>query len=129
MIPISPTGNRRRPTGGSPGASAHPTPGRRALVELLQKGDPDPTARVIAERAGVALRFVFHHFSDIDDLYRTVAGLQLERHWSDLPTFSAKLPLSARIERTVRHRSILYEEISPVRRAAIRRRRAPLRPG
>jgi hypothetical protein len=47
--------------------------------------------------------------------------LQLERHWSDLPTLGAKLPLSARIERTVRHRSILFEEISPVRRAAVRR--------
>jgi AcrR family transcriptional regulator len=92
-----------------------------ALVELLHEGDPDPTAKAIAERAGVSLRLVFHHFSDVNDLYRCVGTLQLERHWGDLPTFSPKLPLTTRIERTVRHRSVLYEEISPVRRAAIRR--------
>jgi AcrR family transcriptional regulator len=92
-----------------------------ALVELLREGDPDPTAKAIAERAGVSLRLVFHHFADIDDLYQAVGTLQLERHWSDLPTLGAQLPLSARIERTVRHRSILFEEISPVRRAAVRR--------
>jgi AcrR family transcriptional regulator len=92
-----------------------------ALVDLLRDGDPDPTAKAIAERAGVSLRLVFHHFSDIDDLYRAVATLQLERHWGDLPRFSASLALPTRIERTVRHRSVLYEEISPVRRAALRR--------
>jgi AcrR family transcriptional regulator len=92
-----------------------------ALVDLLREGDPDPTAKAIAERAGVSLRLVFHHFSDIDDLYNAVGALQLERHWTDLPELPAKLSLSSRIERTVRHRSILYEEVSPVRRAAIRR--------
>jgi AcrR family transcriptional regulator len=98
-----------------------------ALVELLHDGDQDPTSKAIAERAGVSLRLVFHHFSDIDDLYRTVATLQLERHWGDLPCFSSRLAVATRIERTVRHRSVLYEEISPVRRAAIRR--APSSPG
>ena len=92
-----------------------------ALVDLLREGDPDPTAKAIAERAGVSLRLVFHHFTDIDDLYNAVGALQLERHWTDLPELPAKLSLSSRIERTVRHRSILYEEVSPVRRAAIRR--------
>jgi AcrR family transcriptional regulator len=91
------------------------------LVDLLRDGDHDPTAKAIAERAGVSLRLVFHHFGDIDDLYRAVATLQLERHWGDLPRFSPKLALSLRIDRTVRHRSVLYEEISPVRRAALRR--------
>jgi AcrR family transcriptional regulator len=92
-----------------------------ALVDLLREGDPDPTAKSIAEKAGVSLRLVFHHFSDLDDLYNAVGALQLERHWTDLPELPATLTLSTRIERTVRHRGILYEEISPVRRAAIRR--------
>jgi AcrR family transcriptional regulator len=92
-----------------------------ALVDLLREGGPDPTAKTIAERAGVSLRLVFHHFTDIDDLYRAVATLQLERHWGDLPRFPATMPLATRIERLVRQRSILYEEISPVRRAAMRR--------
>jgi len=98
-----------------------------ALVELLHEGDPDPTAKAIAERAGVSLRLVFHHFNDIDDLYGAVGAHQLECHWVDLPTLSASLAQSTRIDRLVRHRSTLYEEISPVRRSAVRR--ASVSPG
>jgi len=92
-----------------------------ALLELLHEGGPEPTAKIVAKRAGVSLRLVFHHFSDIDDLYRAAALLQLERYWSALPMLSATLPRPTRIDRTVRYRSVLYEEISPVRRAAVRR--------
>ena len=95
-----------------------------ALVDLLRDGDPDPTAKTIAERAGVSLRLVFHHFNDIDDLYRAVGALQYERHWTSLPRPSTQLPLSARIDKMVKHRGVLYEEIAPVRRAALRRARA-----
>jgi TetR/AcrR family transcriptional regulator, regulator of autoinduction and epiphytic fitness len=92
-----------------------------ALIALLREGDPDPTAKVIAERAGVSLRLVFHHFCDMDDLYRTVSSFQLERQRLEIPPVSAELPLPVRIDDTVRHRSVLFEEISPVRRAAVRR--------
>jgi AcrR family transcriptional regulator len=92
-----------------------------ALVELLRDGDPDPTAKTIAERAGVSLRLVFHHFNDIDDLYRAVGALQYERHWTSLPCPSTQLPVSARIDKMLKHRGVLYEEIAPVRRAALRR--------
>ncbi|HWE65209.1 MAG TPA: TetR/AcrR family transcriptional regulator [Acidimicrobiales bacterium] len=92
-----------------------------SLITLLGEGDPDPTAKVIAERAGVSLRLVFHHFSDMDDLYRTVFALQLEHVQGALPDVAAALPQPVRIEDTVRHRRVLYEEISPVRRAAVRR--------
>jgi TetR/AcrR family transcriptional regulator of autoinduction and epiphytic fitness len=92
-----------------------------ALCQLLQDGDPDPTAKSIAEQAGVSLRLVFHHFADMDDLYLFVAALQLRQQWTDLPRVSQRLSLPARIERTVSHRAALYEEISPVRRAVARR--------
>ena len=92
-----------------------------ALCQLLRDGDPDPTAKSIAEQAGVSLRLVFHHFADMDDLYLFVAALQLRRQWTDLPRVSQRLSLPTRIERTVSHRATLYEEISPVRRAVARR--------
>jgi len=92
-----------------------------ALMELLHAGDPDPTARAVAERAGVSLRLVFHHFADIDDLYHFVATLQLRRLWAGLPQRSPRLSLERQIERFVGHRAALYEEISPVRRALVRR--------
>jgi TetR/AcrR family transcriptional regulator of autoinduction and epiphytic fitness len=92
-----------------------------ALIELLREGDLEPTARAVAERAGVSLRLVFHHFSEMDDLYHYVAALQLRRQWSGMPRVSAKLALATRVERTVAHRAALYEEISAVRRALARR--------
>jgi TetR/AcrR family transcriptional regulator, regulator of autoinduction and epiphytic fitness len=92
-----------------------------ALVTLLEQGNPDPTARAIAEQAGVSLRLVFHHFEDMEDLYRAVSALQLERHWRQLPKISSDLPTEKKVERSVRVRSVLFEEISPVRRMALRR--------
>jgi TetR/AcrR family transcriptional regulator of autoinduction and epiphytic fitness len=90
-----------------------------ALMELLSAGDPEPTAKAVARRAGVSLRLVFHHFADMDDLYQFVAALLLRRQWADMPQLSPKLSLSTRIERTVAHRAALFEETSAVRRALI----------
>jgi AcrR family transcriptional regulator len=92
-----------------------------ALTDLLREGDQEPTARAVAERAGVSLRLVFHHFTEMDDLYHYVAALQLRRQWSQMPRISANLSLATRIERTVAHRAALYEEVGPVRRALVRR--------
>ena len=92
-----------------------------ALMELLREGDPEPTARAVAQRAGVSLRLVFHHFAEMDDLYHFVAALLLRRQWSAMPCISSKLALATRLERTVAHRAALYEEISPIRRALVRR--------
>jgi len=92
-----------------------------ALMELLRESGEEPTARAVAQRAGVSLRLVFHHFSEIDDLYHYVAALLLRSQWSEMPHVSAKLSLATRLERTVAHRAALYEEISPIRRALMRR--------
>ena len=92
-----------------------------ALVSLLAKGEPDPTAKAIAVEAGVSLRLVFHHFTDMDDLYCAVAFLQLEEQRAVLPALTSSLPLPHRIHDAVQRRGTFYEEISPVRRAAVRR--------
>jgi AcrR family transcriptional regulator len=90
-------------------------------VATLEEGDPDPTAKAVAARAGVSLRLVFHHFADIDDLYHYVAVLQLRQHRAELPRPSARLPRERRVERVVAHRVALYEQIAPARRALARR--------
>jgi TetR/AcrR family transcriptional regulator, regulator of autoinduction and epiphytic fitness len=92
-----------------------------ALVALLRAGDPEPTAKAVAARAGVSLRLVFFHFADMDDLYHFVAALQLRRQSSSMPRLSPRLSLASRIERTVAHRAALFEDVSPVRRALARR--------
>ena len=56
----------------------------------------------MARRAGVSLRLVFHHFTDMDDLYQFVGALLLRRQWADMPQLSPRLSLPTRIERTSR---------------------------
>jgi TetR/AcrR family transcriptional regulator, regulator of autoinduction and epiphytic fitness len=90
-----------------------------ALMELLRAGETDPTAKIVARRAGVSLRLVFHHFADMDDLYQYVAALLLRRQWADMPQLSPRLSLTTRIERTVAHRAALFEETSEIRRALV----------
>ena len=55
-----------------------------AVLALTEEGDLQPTARAVAERAGVATRSVFHHFTDLESMYADAAQTQMERHWLPL---------------------------------------------
>lgn len=89
-----------------------------ALITLLQQGQVPPTARAVAARAGVSVRLVFHHFEDMDALYRKVVALQFARHWQQVRETPPDLPLEERIERTVAARAKLFDAVREVRRAA-----------
>jgi AcrR family transcriptional regulator len=90
-----------------------------ALLGLLDDGVAKPTAREIAERAGVSLRTVFAHYDDVESLYAAIAVRQRERL---APLF---LPLDVggsdedRTELLVAQRVELFEQIAPVRRACL----------
>lgn len=90
-----------------------------ALISLLQHGTPQPTAKAVAARAGVSLRLVFHHFEDMDAVYRAVIAVQAQRHWDHLRPVPATLDLVERVERTVRRRGRLYDAVAPVRRTSV----------
>lgn len=89
-----------------------------SLVELLVEGDPAPTAKAVASRAGVSVRLVFHHFEDMDSLYRMVMTMQAERYWDAVREIPPDLPVEDRIEQTVQQRAKLFDAIGPVRRAS-----------
>lgn len=91
-----------------------------AMIALLEEGIPQPSAREIAERAGVSLRLVFHHFEDMEQVLRAAVAVQVSRHWNRLHPVDPSLPLGERVERIIRQRETLYEAIAPVRRAAAR---------
>ncbi|HET6915996.1 MAG TPA: TetR/AcrR family transcriptional regulator [Acidimicrobiales bacterium] len=91
-----------------------------AMIALLEEGVPQPSAREIAERAGVSLRLVFHHFEDMEQVLRAAVAVQVSRHWNRLHPVDPSLPLGERVERIIRQRETLYEAIAPVRRAAAR---------
>jgi AcrR family transcriptional regulator len=92
-----------------------------ALIELVEEGDPKPTAKLIAAKADVSLRLVFHHFDDVDAIFREGSLIQIARHWQKVVTISPTGGVQSRIEDTVRQRRQLFEAISPVRRAAVAR--------
>jgi len=90
-----------------------------ALLDLLNEGDLRPTAARIAERAGVSLRLVFHHFDDLEAIYSKLADRQAERVKPLIVPISVALPLPRRIEDFSAQRSRLLETLSPVRRSAV----------
>ena len=50
-----------------------------AMIELIEAGNPAPSAARVAEEAEVSLRTVFRHFEDMDTLYREIAREMLIR--------------------------------------------------
>ncbi len=89
-----------------------------ALLALQEEGDLEPTAQRVAARAGVALRTVFGHFSDMETLWAQ-AG---ERKYAKLAALadvpSGDLPLDERVERFCASRARVLEAVLPVLRAA-----------
>ena len=98
---------------------------RRQIAEtvllLLEEGGPVPTARQVAERAGVSLRLVYHHFNDVEAVFEEAAMLQGIRHWRRISDADPSLPLAVRIAHVSDQRRRLFEAITPVRRAAATR--------
>ena len=90
-----------------------------ALLDLLGEGDLRPTAARIAERAGVSLRLVFHHFDDLEEIYSELADRQAERVKPLTVPIAVSIPLARRIEGFSAQRGRLLETLSPVRRAAV----------
>jgi TetR/AcrR family transcriptional regulator, regulator of autoinduction and epiphytic fitness len=90
-----------------------------AVLSLLDEGDPKPSARAIAARAGVSLRSVFQHFDDLETLYTECVRRQHDRISPLLTEIDASGPLADRIDALVAQRSSVYERIAPVRRAGL----------
>ncbi|MBK9178042.1 MAG: TetR/AcrR family transcriptional regulator [Acidimicrobiales bacterium] len=97
-----------------------------ALLDLLREGDPRPAADAIAERAGVSVRSVFRLFDDLDSIYATAVERQGRRIAPLLAAPPTTGPLTARIDALAEHRARLFEDIAPLRRAAVRT--APFHP-
>lgn len=89
-----------------------------ALIEVLEEGHINPSAQQVAERAGVSLRLVFHHFRDMESLYMEMFEVVFKaRILPHLRFPSGEGPFSERITAFVEQRSSLFEAIGPIRRA------------
>ena len=98
----------------------------KAVLELIQEGDPNPAAEDVAARAGVGLRTVFRLFTDMESLAaEMVVPLRLEF----VECFSARYNAprgTARILELYERLAKLFERRMPLRRAGnIRRYSSP----
>lgn len=89
-----------------------------ALVALVEDGGPAPTARQVADRAGVSPRAVFHHFPTTGALLVAGVALQSERHRHVLFDVPPRGPPHLRIHALCRQRRLYFEELTPVFRVA-----------
>jgi len=90
-----------------------------ALLSLLEEGDLQPPANRIAERAGISLRLIYHHFGDLEALFHAAAVRQGERIVQLSTPIPTDLPFEERLDLFVLQRSDILEWMTPVRRASL----------
>ncbi len=89
------------------------------MLECLESGILPPSARQVAERAGISSRGVFRHFDSMEKLLEAVAALQLERIAPKLPALVLEGGLDRRLDALIERSLTRNESIAPVRRAAL----------
>ena len=97
-----------------------------ALFTLVGEGIVQPTVQDVAQRAGVAMRSVFRHFSDMESLFAEMhARLQAEA----VPLLLGGRPngtLTERARALVRQRGAFFGRIAPYKRSGnLKRWRSP----
>lgn len=97
-----------------------------AMFALIGEGVLEPTADRVAMRAGVGLRSVFRHFTDMESLYAALAA-RLRREVEPIAGEVEPIgSLATRARRMVERRARLFERIAPYKRAAnLHRQRSP----
>ena len=88
-----------------------------AVVDLINEGHMIPTAQQVADKAGVAIRTVFRHFSEMEKLYAEID--QTMRPWyAELFSQSDRSgTLEERVTRAVESHAGAYTELAVVMRA------------
>ncbi len=87
------------------------------LKECLEIGISQPTAKQVAERAGVSLRGVFRHFDHLDTLLLELDKREHQRIAKSLRPCSLGAPVEKRIDSFLKGCSRINEGTAVVRRA------------
>lgn len=89
-----------------------------AMLELVREGETEPSAELVASRAGVGRRTVFRLFDDMDGVYREMHAVMMERLAPELETPIAGTTWRARLEQMVERRARVFEQMLPIKSAA-----------
>lgn len=88
-----------------------------SMVDLIERGQPSPTAEAVAARAGVSLRTVFRHFDEMENLHLQIAALVFERvrHILERPFERRDWP--AGLDEAIARRAEFFEVMAPFKTA------------
>jgi len=89
-----------------------------SLLALIEEGQLAPTAGQIAERAGVSVRSVYQHFTDVEGLYADASARVFDRVRSISGEMDPAWPLARRIEDLSASRATALEMLAPFSRAS-----------
>jgi AcrR family transcriptional regulator len=90
----------------------------QATFDLVGRGILRPTAEQVAEKAGVGIRTVFRHFSDMDSLFSEMNSRLRKSAIPLLVAGERSGSLEERALGAVERRVTMYEHIAPYRRSA-----------
>ncbi len=88
-----------------------------SICSLMQEGVVEPTADLVAERAGLGVRSVFRHFSDIEGLRAEVLARLVAETLPNLQQPRTATDLAGRVRETLDIRTPFFESVTPYRRA------------
>lgn len=95
------------------------------MMALVGEGHLSPIAEQVAERAGVGLRSVFRHFTDMDSLFAEMAAKVALQYQPALAPFVAE-DWRGQLVEAIDRRIGIFEELLPYKRAAdAHRHRSP----
>ena len=89
-----------------------------AHAELLREGVLKPTAKAIAERAGISPRTLWINFKDLETLLEATTAYWLDADAVLRTPIDASLPLAVRIDQFCRQRAVRLEHLAPTARSA-----------
>jgi AcrR family transcriptional regulator len=93
-----------------------------AMLDLLREGQADPSAELVADRAGVGRRTVFRLFSDMEGVFREMHAIMTARL---APEFAKPFTSSSwreRLDELIERRAKAFEQMLPIKTAADARR-------
>lgn len=86
-----------------------------STLELLRSGDPAPGTAAIARGAGVSVRALFQHFTDVETLHAAVAERIIAEMRSTVRPIDPSLPFEQRLDKFVDMRATASELLLPLR--------------
>ena len=89
-----------------------------ALLDLVAAGDLSPTAQRIADRAGVSVRSVYQHFTDVEGLFQETAARTCQTAQAMRIEIDPTWTLEKRVESFTAERAAVLESLTPFNRAS-----------